>query len=142
MTTTHVDTSRITDPQTVALEVLDRLETAWNHADGEAFGSNYAADASFVNIRGEHIVGRAAISAGHAGIFATIYAGSTNRMQLVRATAIAEDLVLAVSLNTLACPSGPLAGVHQARSTSVIHVPDDASGRPQIVASHNTLATA
>jgi uncharacterized protein (TIGR02246 family) len=125
----------------VALEVLGRLEAAWNDADGEGFGSNYAPDASFVNIRGEHLVGRTVIGAGHAGIFSTIYAGSVNRMELVRADEISDGIVLAVSLNTLDCPSGPLAGVHQAMSTSIIATASGDAGRPQIVSSHNTLVT-
>src|SRR6478752_9185038 len=112
--------SRIADPKTVALDVLGRLEKAWNDADGEAFGSNYAPDASFVNIRGEHIVGRAAIAAGHTGIFTTIYAGSVNHMSLAHASEISNGIVLAVSVNTLDCPSGPMAGVHTAISTTVI----------------------
>ena len=70
----------------MALEVLAHLEAAWNAGDGTAFGDRYTADASFVTVRGEHILGREAIGAGHAGIFSTIYAGSVNRMELVRAT--------------------------------------------------------
>ena len=73
-----------TDPTSVAHQVLGRLEQAWNAGDGAAFGAAYASDASFVTIRGDHIVGSAAIGAGHAGIFRTIYAGSVNRMELVR----------------------------------------------------------
>ena len=131
--------SRIADPQTVALDVLGRLEKAWNDADGEVFGSNYAPDASFVNIRGEHIVGRRAIAAGHTGIFTTIYTGSVNRMKLAHATEISKGIVLAVSVNTLDCPAGPLAGVHTAISTSIISAAGDGAGRPQIVSTHNTL---
>ena len=100
MTTAHLST----DPTTVAREVLLRLQTAWNDGDGTAFGALYTPDASFVNIRGEHIVGREAIGAGHSGIFSTIYAGSVNSMDLVRATAVGDGAVLAVSLNTLDCP--------------------------------------
>ncbi|SDS51567.1 conserved hypothetical protein [Friedmanniella luteola] len=129
------------EAETVALEVLARLEKAWNDGDGEAFGSNFAPDASFVNIRGEHIVGRAGIAAGHAAILATIYAGSVNRMQLVRAIELVDGTVAAISVNTLDCPTGPLVGVHRATSTSLIHVPSDGVGRPEIVVGHNTLVT-
>ena len=143
MTITNPSTPpRITDPKTVALEVLGRLEKAWNDADGEAFGSNYAPDASFVNIRGEHIVGRTAIAGGHTGIFTTIYAGSVNRMNLTRATEISDGIVAAISINTLNCPSGPLAGVHTALSTSIISTTVNGAGHPQILSSHNTLMTA
>ena len=126
-------------PTTVADEVLRRLESAWNSADGTAFGALYAADASFVNIRGEHLTGRAVIGAGHHAIFTTIYAGSTNRMELVRAEQIADGVVLAVSRNTLDCPSGPLAGRHVAMSTSVITRSEDDPGTWRIACSHNTL---
>ena len=127
------------DPTAVALGVLERLETAWNDADGTGFGLAYLPDASFVTIRGEHIVGAGAIGAGHAGIFSTIYAGSVNRMELVRATPLADGVVLAVSLNTLDNPAGPLAGRHQAMSTSVITAPADGEGLWRIASTHNTL---
>ena len=66
----------------MALEVLDRLEIAWNTADGPAFGAAYRTDASFVNIRGEHFVGREAIGAGHDAILHTVYAGSQDDARL------------------------------------------------------------
>jgi uncharacterized protein (TIGR02246 family) len=138
MTLAHLTT----DPKTVALEVLARLEAAWNDADGSAFGVNYTPDASFVTVRGEHIIGSDAIGAGHAGIFSTIYAGSVNRMELVRATEISDGVVVAISFNTLDVPAGPLAGRHQARSTNVItHAVDDHEPW-RIVATHNTLLPA
>jgi uncharacterized protein (TIGR02246 family) len=128
------------NPTAVARELISNLESAWNTADGAAFGALYTSDASFVNIRGEHIHGRAAIAAGHHGIFTTIYAGSANRMELVRADLISNEAVLAVSRNTLDCPTGPLAGRHLAMSTNVItRSEDDHAWR--IVASHNTLIT-
>ncbi len=123
-------------PTGVARDVLARLEAAWNDGDGPAFGAVYAPDASFVTIRGERLTGAAAIGEGHAGIFATIYAGSVNRMELVRADRIAEDVVLAVSTGTLDCPSGPLAGVHRALSTNVIARHGDTW---RVVATQNTL---
>ena len=129
-----------TEAQTVATEALARLESAWNAADGAAFGAVYTADASFVTIRGDRLLGAEAIGAGHAGIFATIYAGSVNRMELVRAESLAPDVVLAISANTLDSPAGPLAGVHQAMSTSVIV--RQADGAWRIVSTHNTLVVA
>ena len=148
MTVTHLnpvgsdaEAGSETEAEIVALQVLARLEKAWNDGDGEAFGSNFAPEASFVNIRGEHIVGRAGIAAGHAGILTTIYAGSVNRMQLVRAIEVADGTIAAISVNTLDCPTGPLVGVHQAMSTSLISVPGDGTGRPEIVVGHNTLVT-
>ncbi|MCW2812219.1 MAG: hypothetical protein JWP61_2677, partial [Friedmanniella sp.] len=76
----------------VATDVLGRLESAWNDGDGAAFGALYAPEASFVTIRGEHIVGSEAIGRGHAAIFGSIYAGSVNQMVLVSATELASGV--------------------------------------------------
>jgi uncharacterized protein (TIGR02246 family) len=127
-------------PTDVARDVLTRLESAWNAADGAAFGTVYTPDASFVTIRGDHIVGSTAIGAGHAGIFTTIYAGSVNRMELVRAEQVAPGTVLAISVNTLDCPTGPLAGVHRAVSTSLLVRGTDGSWVASLT--HNTLVAA
>ena len=61
-------------------------------------------------------------------------------MELVRAESLAPDVVLAISANTLDSPAGPLAGVHQAMSTSVIV--RQADGAWRIVSTHNTLVVA
>ena len=100
----------------------------------------YTSDASFVTIRGEHIVGNAAIGAGHDGIFHSIYAGSVNHIELVRADEILDGVVIAVSRNTLDVPVGPLAGRRQAFSTSV--VVRDHEGAWEIRSTHNTLVAA
>lgn len=128
-----------TTPEDVARDVLARLESAWNAADGQAFGASYAADASFVTIHGRFLTGRRAIAEGHAGIFGSIYAGSVNRMELLSAREVADGVVVCVSRNTLACPAGPLAGVNRATSTSVLARD---GGSWTVVATHNTLAEA
>ncbi len=125
-----------TEADLIARAVLERLENAWNQGDGEAFGAVYTDDASFVTIRGEHLRGRGSIAAGHHGILATIYAGSTNRMHLIDARALADDVILASAQSTLDAPHGPLQGVHIATSTSVmIRNGDDWS----VAATQNTL---
>lgn len=91
--------------------------------------------------RGQYIVGNTAIGDGHAGIFGTIYAGSVNRMELVRAAEVSDGVIIAVSRNTLDCPTGPLAGRHDAMSTSVLVRPEAADGDWLIVSTHNTLVT-
>lgn len=137
MTITHTPTS----PATIAQDVLARLEAAWNLGDGAAYGAVYAPDASFVTVRGEHLIGRQAIGEGHAGIFASIYAGSVNRMELVSADEVSPGVVRVISAATLTCPSGPLAGVHRAMSTNII-VSDPTADQPSlVVAAQNTLVT-
>lgn len=124
------------DPSTVARTVLARLEAAWNDADGLAFGAAHTSQASYVTVRGEHLMGATVIGQGHAQIFTSIYAGSHNRMELVHAEA-AGDAVLAVSVNTLSCPTGPLVGVHRAMSTSLIAPAE--GGEWRILATQNTM---
>ena len=133
MTLTASTGASVTD---IARAVLSDLENAWNTADGQAYGRAYADGASFVNIRGEQSVGRAAIAAGHDAIFATVYAGSTNQMELLSSWAVSDDVIIAVSRNTLTSPRGPLQGTHAALSTSVLVRAD---GHWHIAATHNTL---
>ncbi|HET7820656.1 MAG TPA: SgcJ/EcaC family oxidoreductase [Ornithinibacter sp.] len=126
----------------VANEVLARLEQAWNDGDGASFGAVYTDDATFVTIRGEWATGRTAITEGHTQIFRTVYAGSTNRMQLVAVRELGDGSLVVSSVSTLTSPTGPLAGTARARSTSVI-VPDavDPSGW-RVASTHNTLVAA
>lgn len=119
-----------------AERLVARLQTAWNAMDGAAFGAPFAADADFVNIRGEHFRGREAIAAGHAGIFRTIYAGSTTRMTVEQARLVHPDVMLVLVHSLLDAPSGPLAGRHGARFSLVLT--RDGSDW-EIAAFHNTL---
>jgi uncharacterized protein (TIGR02246 family) len=123
----------------IARSVLQRLEDAWNAGDGGAYGAHYQDTASFVNIHGDRSRGAEAITAGHSYIFATIYAGSTNRIELVDAHRLSDDVIVSTSRNTLDVPHGPLAGVHQAMSTTVL-VRDGEEWR--IAVTHNTLVGA
>lgn len=137
MTTTMPATA----PAQVARDVLHRLETAWNGGDGEAFGAEYTATASFVTIRGEHITGATAIGQGHHSIFRTIYAGSVNSMELTAVQQISENVLISVAVCTLDCPTGPLVGIHRATSTSVLVRDTVDNERWQIAATQNTLMT-
>lgn len=99
-----------------ALEnIVHRLEAAWNAGDGAGFAAPFAADADFVNIRGEHMRGRPAIVAGHEAIFWTVYAGSTAHLTLEQARLLRAEVALAHVGSVLDAPQGPLAGRHRAR---------------------------
>jgi uncharacterized protein (TIGR02246 family) len=119
--------------------IVRRLEAAWNAGDGDAFAAPFADDADFVMIRGEHFSGRAAIGAGHSGIFRTIYAASTNRMTVEAARLLRPDVALVRVYSMLEVPRGPLAGGHRARFTLVC-TREPAGWR--IATLHNTLDTA
>lgn len=121
--------------RTALADVVHRLEAAWNAMDGAAFAADFGEDADFVNVRGEHVRGRAAIAAGHAAIFATIYAGSTNAYTVEAARLLRPDVALAHVGARLEVPGGPLAGRHAARFSLVL---TREPGGWQIAAFHNT----
>ena len=50
----------------LAATFLEKLEQAWNAADGAAFGALFADESDFVNVRGERRRG-SAIGRGHQG---------------------------------------------------------------------------
>jgi uncharacterized protein (TIGR02246 family) len=124
-------------PDRAALEtIVRRLEAAWNAMDGPAFAAPFAADADFVNIRGEHARGQAAIAAGHTTIFQTIYAGSTCQFTLESARLLRPDAALVHVRSILNAPRGPLAGQHRACFSLVLT--RELAGW-EIAAFHNTL---
>lgn len=124
-----------TDPRTIAEALIERLQDAWNAGDGTAFGAPFAADADFVNVRGELHSGPA-IAAGHQQIFDTIYAGSTVRYTLLDARELDERVILAHVSAHLSVPAGPLAGELDALA-SIVVVHD--GGDHRVAAFHNTL---
>ncbi|HLL62772.1 MAG TPA: SgcJ/EcaC family oxidoreductase [Propionibacteriaceae bacterium] len=125
-----------TDPHTVASDFYGKIEKAWNAADGAAFAEPFAADASFVDIRGQAHDGTAAIGGGHQGIFATVYRGSTVQYDLDTARNITGSVVLTRARATLTVPGGPLAGTHHSLLTAVLQETGDGW---LAVAFHNTL---
>jgi uncharacterized protein (TIGR02246 family) len=119
------------------VRIVRELESAWNAGDGAAFGAPMTEDADFVTIRAEHFRGRQAIVAGHAAIFRTVYAGSTNRYSLESARALRECVALIHVRATLEVPTGPLVGRHEATFSAVLVLEE---GAWQIASFHNTLA--
>jgi uncharacterized protein (TIGR02246 family) len=102
------------DYRITAENIVARLEEAWKAMDAAAFAEPFTEDADFVNIRAEHFQGRPAIEAGHAAIFAGIYAGSTTQMRVETARLLRPDVGLAHVRSVLDVPEGPLAGRHAA----------------------------
>ncbi|MDF2702117.1 MAG: hypothetical protein K0S10_1061 [Rubrobacteraceae bacterium] len=94
-------------PDNVATELIGRLERAWNEADGLAFGEPFAADADFVDIRGEHHRGQEAIAAGHQAIFDPVYKGSSTDYELIQVRELSAGVIVAHATGVLRAPSGP-----------------------------------
>ncbi len=104
-------TEQLGNADRTAIEALvTKLETAWNNCDPDTFAAPFTVDADFVNVRAEHHKGRAAIATGHAAIFRTIYAGSTNRYTVEAARLLQDDIALVHVNAVLDVPTGPLAG--------------------------------
>jgi uncharacterized protein (TIGR02246 family) len=123
-------------PDTIAADLLARLEQAWNSSAGAAFGAAFADDSEFVDIRGGHHRGTTAIAEGHQDLFDSLYARSTICYRLETARQVAPECVVAVAEATLDVPSGPVPGTHRSRLTAVIRAAD---GGWSIAAFHNTL---
>jgi uncharacterized protein (TIGR02246 family) len=105
--------------------------------DRAAFAAPMANDADFVTVRAEHFTGHDVIASGHAGIFRSIYAGSTNRYSIESIRLIRPDVALVHVRSTLDVPRGPMAGHHAALFTAVLT--REAAGW-QIASFHNMLA--
>jgi uncharacterized protein (TIGR02246 family) len=127
----------LTSADRAALEkIVRQLEAAWNAMDGPAFAAPFAAQADFVNIRGEHFRGRAAIAAGHAALFQSIYARSVNHLTVEAARLLRPEVALMRVHSKLDVPNGPLSGRHGARFSLIL---TKESGGWEIAALHNTL---
>ena len=122
--------------QSVAAELIGRLEQAWNEADGQAFGEPFAPDADFVDIRGEHHRSREAIAAGHQAIFDSVYEGSSVEYELTGARELSDEVILAHATAVLRAPAGPLAGEHSSLLSMVLVRGGDGW---EIAGFHNTL---
>jgi uncharacterized protein (TIGR02246 family) len=122
----------------IAQTIMQRLELAWDRADGAAFGEPFSADADFVAIRGDLHTGRDAIVAGHQQLFDSIYAGSTTCYQVLQARELDDRVIVAHARCIISAPGGPLAGEHTSTITVVLLKHDD---KYQITAFHNTMIT-
>ena len=127
------------DVDSVAREVLARLERGWNEGNGDAFAEPFTEDADFVDLRGSHHRGRVPIAKGHQGIFDSIYRGSRITYSVTQARALSPEVILVHGTGHLSAPSGPLAGENDAAQTLVLV---QEGGAWKIAAFHNTLVTA
>jgi len=123
------------DDEAAVRALVERLEATWNAADPIGFAAEFTTDADFVNVRGDYHSGRDAVAAGHAGIWKSIYAGSTIRYSLARVREVAPGVLLAHLDALLRIPAGPFAGEISA-IPSIVLVREDGAWR--IASFHNT----
>ena len=119
------------------VRILKQLEDAWNAGSGEAFGAPFAADAEFVDIRGDHHTGRESIAVGHQMIFDSVYKDSSVKYEAMVTKQFADDVLYVLGSGGLNVPEGPLAGEYEARFSLVLQPRD--GGDWQIAVFHNTL---
>lgn len=113
-------TSARDDASLIASGVLDRLNAAWNAADGAAFAAQFTADADVINIFGEPYRG-AELAARMQFIFDGIFKGSRHvGRELEIARYLAPDTILVVSSARIAVPAGPMSPEARNRQTLIL----------------------
>ena len=76
------------------LEIVRRLEQAWNNGDSVAWTNEFADDADFIHVLGGFFHGSPDIERGHRMIFDTIYKGSHNRYEIERVRVLRPDVAV------------------------------------------------
>ena len=120
-------------------EVVEKLETAWNNYDSNAWAALFTEDADFIHILGGHFHGRIAIEQGHRMIFDTIYKGSRNSFMTEGVRFVRPDVAIVFVRAHLTWYLNGAEQQVEARPTLVAHKNDN--GQWEIVAFQNTLIT-
>lgn len=122
----------------IAEAIAKKLETAWNNASGKEFSEEFTTVSDFINVMGMHIreASKDEIGAGHDAIFNSIYKGSTLKYELIQASKIDTNTILAHVAAELNVPGGPMSGKHESRITMVI-IPENNEWK--VRAFHNTF---
>lgn len=126
------------DADTIRSLILD-MTAGFNRHDAAAASAMYAADATFVTVRGDRMNGRAEIERGLASIFASRARTAMLRTLDVSVRFLRPDVALAHVTNELSGlvdPAGQALPAHRELSVRVFTKND---GRWQIAAFHNTL---
>ncbi len=93
--------------------LLDAQTAAWNRGDGDAWAAPFTDDASFINIRGQIVHGRAGVAQLHRMILTGPYQGSHVEIRIRRVLPLAADTALVETDQTVtrfrALPPGVVA---------------------------------
>ena len=84
----------MTEEQGALLEIVSKLEQAWNNGDSVAWTAQFAGDADFIHILGGFLHGSRDIEHGHRTIFDTIYKGSHNHFQVEKLRFLRPDVAV------------------------------------------------
>ena len=83
-----------TDAQGALLEIVRRLEQAWNKGDSAAWTNEFADDADFIQCWAGFFHRSREIEHGHRVIFNTIYKGSHNRFEVEKVRLLRPDVAV------------------------------------------------
>lgn len=83
---------------TTADAVPDLFRDAWDAGDAEAFGSLFTADASYVIVLGDVLLGRDEIQRAHRDVFKKWQAGTKMRIRTLRVTELSADVVVLLTV--------------------------------------------
>ena len=84
----------MTDEQGALLEIVRRLEQAWNNGDSVAWTAEFANDADFIHVLGGFFHGSRDIEHAHRTIFDTIYKGSNNHYEVEKVRLLRPDVAV------------------------------------------------
>ena len=121
------------------LDIVKKLEVAWNNGDSVAWTTQFADDADFIHILGGHFHGHTAIERGHRAIFDTIYKGSRNKFTVENVRLIRPDVAAVFVYAELMFYMDGQERHVLARPTLI--AAKDGAGTWKIVAFQNTLVT-
>jgi uncharacterized protein (TIGR02246 family) len=127
------------DPYAAAGEVAAGFAATWNRHDMEEFGRLFHEDASFVNVVGMHMRGRAQIQQAHAGIHAGHYRDSSLVLEVADARELAPNVVVAVVDSALSRDERAPGEVRRSVITLVLESRDTDTWK--IAAAQNTMLT-
>jgi uncharacterized protein (TIGR02246 family) len=129
----------MTDDKSSLVEVVNKLEQAWNNGDSVAWTEQFATDADFIHVLGGFFHGRHDIEHGHRTIFTTIYKGSHNRYQVEKVRFVRPDVAVVFILANLTWYLDGREQHIQARPTLVAE--KNPAGQWKIAVFQNTMIT-
>jgi uncharacterized protein (TIGR02246 family) len=116
-------------------DIVKQLEITWNTYDSAGCASLFSEDATFIQIYGGQLDGRAEIEASHRCIFDTIYKGSEARFTVRSIRLLRPEVAIAFTEAKLKFHDGKQAREIDARPTLTVV---KEQGKWQIAALQNT----
>ncbi|GAB2526768.1 SgcJ/EcaC family oxidoreductase [Nocardia heshunensis] len=95
-----MSTRQLTD-ETAIRALLEQADRAWEAGDAAAFAAVFAPDADYVNWMGQRVIGREAIEASHAPLFAKYLKGTRTEGEITSVRFVSPDVALVHGLGAV-----------------------------------------